>query len=526
MTKNRDARASNSGSGPQQESYPSVLVKNFGPIAKGGIDLRPLTVFAGPSNTGKSWMATLVYGLRRSLRIERNTSIPQLISTWGGRDTYLKKFPENATAWLDSIAKGRPLLLTDSEKEIIKAKLVEERLGVDTELRRCFGFSQHAHFIREGNVKHSYVTVTTGETEEFTKTRYSLKFSKKDKSEFNVEIPSDYLPLPTYGHRSTLDITMRLQEILSEVDDEKDESNTFGFRSPRSALLEQIIACSLGDLGGSVFYLPADRGGIIHAHSVVVSALIQSASRVGLSPMPSLPGLSGVLADFLGGLIDMATRKGQTLGGMFNPFLSALQNQDQTTPEKDDLAKRLEDNLLHGHVGVDSSSENYPRFTIRPKKWDRDLPLMNASSMVSELSPVVLYLRNLVNSGDLLIVEEPESHLHPAMQVNFVQELATCVQRGIWVLLTTHSEWVLDELANIVARGEADESRCAKYPALPKKKVGLWLFDYVNEKNRASGSQIREIDWDPEEGGFDVNYDTVSMKLHNAWVDLMRDSDE
>ena len=42
-----------------------LSVSNFGPIAKAEIDLRPLTVFVGPSNTGKSYLAILIYALHR-----------------------------------------------------------------------------------------------------------------------------------------------------------------------------------------------------------------------------------------------------------------------------------------------------------------------------------------------------------------------------------------------------------------------------------------------------------------------------
>ena len=40
-----------------------LSVTNLGPIARADIDLRPMTVFVGPSNTGKSYMAMLVYAL-------------------------------------------------------------------------------------------------------------------------------------------------------------------------------------------------------------------------------------------------------------------------------------------------------------------------------------------------------------------------------------------------------------------------------------------------------------------------------
>ena len=44
-----------------------ISVENFGPIAVAkNIELRPLTVFVGPSNTGKSYLAALIYALSKS----------------------------------------------------------------------------------------------------------------------------------------------------------------------------------------------------------------------------------------------------------------------------------------------------------------------------------------------------------------------------------------------------------------------------------------------------------------------------
>ena len=49
---------------PAQNSL-ELEVKNFGPIVEAKIDLRPLTVFVGPSNTGKSYLAILIYALHQ-----------------------------------------------------------------------------------------------------------------------------------------------------------------------------------------------------------------------------------------------------------------------------------------------------------------------------------------------------------------------------------------------------------------------------------------------------------------------------
>ena len=92
------------------------------------------------------------------------------------------------------------------------------------------------------------------------------------------------------------------------------------------------------------------------------------------------------------------------------------------------------------------------------------LPLMNTSSMVSELAPVVLYLRHVVRPGETLIIEEPEAHLHPAMQVEFTRQIAALVHAGVRVIVTTHSEWVLEELANIVQRSKLPKARRKEIP--------------------------------------------------------------
>ncbi len=42
-----------------------LTVSNFGPIAEASIQLRPMSVFVGPSNTGKPYMAVLIYALHR-----------------------------------------------------------------------------------------------------------------------------------------------------------------------------------------------------------------------------------------------------------------------------------------------------------------------------------------------------------------------------------------------------------------------------------------------------------------------------
>ena len=146
---------------------------------------------------------------------------------------------------------------------------------------------------------------------------------------------------------------------------------------------------------------------------------------------------------------------------------------------------------------------------------------MNASSMVSELAPVVLYLRHVVRPGDLLIIEEPESHLHPAMQVEFVRQLAVAVKSGIRILITTHSEWVLEELANLVRLSELPNERRKGIDnpdvALRPDEVGAWFFESRSDQ---SGSVVREMPLDVESGTFPSGFGLITEGLYNRWADI------
>ena len=40
-----------------------LTLKNFGPISEASLDIRPLTLISGRSNTGKTYYSTLLYAL-------------------------------------------------------------------------------------------------------------------------------------------------------------------------------------------------------------------------------------------------------------------------------------------------------------------------------------------------------------------------------------------------------------------------------------------------------------------------------
>ena len=253
-------------------------------------------------------------------------------------------------------------------------------------------------------------------------------------------------------------------------------------------------------LNRDAFYLPADRTGVMHSHQVVVSTLIKNAAAAGLRPSADVPMLSGVLADFLNNLILLSDSPSRSSSGDLSRNLSEI----------------LERDILDGNCNISRAHANYPVFTYRPAGWKNNLPLMRTSSMVSEIAPVVLYLRHLVEPGDLLIIEEPESHLHPAMQAAFARELARLVRTGIRVILTTHSEWFLEQLGNLIRLGELRKEKRDRFTdvecALQPEEIGVWLFA---RKRKPKGTFVTEVPLDSETGLFPTDFDRVREALYN-----------
>ena len=162
-----------------------------------------------------------------------------------------------------------------------------------------------------------------------------------------------------------------------------------------------------------------------------------------------------------------------------------------------------------------SEITNIPQFVYQPRESGNPLPLKNASSTVSELAPILLYLRHKARSGDILIIEEPESHLHPEVQVQLTLEIAAIVNAGIRVIVTTHSEWILEELANLVNLSSLVKEDRVKIDendeALDPKDVGVFLFQ---EEEQANGSTVKRIDLD-ESSLYPSGYDEVATALYN-----------
>jgi predicted ATPase len=96
------------------------------------------------------------------------------------------------------------------------------------------------------------------------------------------------------------------------------------------------------------------------------------------------------------------------------------------------------------------------RMKLRGKEIERHLPEVGVG--VSQVLPVVVQCL-LAEPGSLILLQQPELHLHPALQQRLGNFLLACVRSGRQIVVETHSEYLVSRLALEVARDPSDETR-------------------------------------------------------------------
>jgi hypothetical protein len=143
------------------------------------------------------------------------------------------------------------------------------------------------------------------------------------------------------------------------------------------------------------------------------------------------------------------------------------------------LADQLEGKLLGGTIRVDEEGE----MSFHPSGADTHLSLHLASSSVKSLAGLSLYLRHIAAKNQFLIIDEPELNLHPDNQRRVARVLARLVRSGIKVLISTHSDYIIRELNNLIMLS-ADKDGSVRQrqgyeeaETLSPHQVGAYLFD-------------------------------------------------
>lgn len=101
---------------------------------------------------------------------------------------------------------------------------------------------------------------------------------------------------------------------------------------------------------------------------------------------------------------------------------------------------------------------------------ERSIPLSAAASSIRELSPLLFYLKNQFGLNVSFCLEEPEAHLHPKMQIDVADLLAICLNRGYMFQMTTHSDYMMQRVNQLIKLGRLKTTDMATFDEYAQKK--------------------------------------------------------
>ena len=488
----------------------TVSVKNLGPIAEGVVDLKPLTIFVGPSNTGKSYMAMAVYSVMKALKGE-NLIPPRRFFLGGAMYTNkgfggLWKVPGEDSdvgkavwAWAKQLKEDRldPQELTVSSlpKEAqtgLTGTVAQELDLVCTEMMGLFiqAFGEPNAFVNKGAQPEDFHLVV-----------------HRDEPRLNLDIP-----LKGEGE-AIFEFDVSGAEIepsplaLLEFENEPGEEPIDIFCEVMSSWTDSVEAKVLEGVPADSYYLPAARSGIVQGHKVLAAEIVRQSARTGqrTSNVPTLPGIT---TEFLGNLISLDRRmSGNSTNSAMEEAISFIENE-----------------VLHGKIDLDKSGGlPMPEIVYMPTGAQSEAArytLDQTSSMASELAPLILFLKYLVHPGDLLILEEPESHLHPAAQRRMAQGIVRLVNAGVKVIITTHSDIFLSQINNLIRISHASkrwlrEKGFDPRDCLKRDEAGAYQFGWDAE---VGGSVVKELKITTDGGIENDAFDDVIHDLYEESV--------
>ena len=398
--------------------------KNLGPINNASLELGDLTIIAGLNNTGKSYIAYAIYGFLQDFAERKRQGLPNWLN-----DGYLSaRASASGNNIIELLLDGLPVFIptTTDDLNSDKINLVKQISSAFSHLKLDDLFNDNTDSFEDTTVdvlahtehlpyKSRSFSLRSGQTFSFTHGTNMLRIVLEQRE----IIDNDASKLNDYTLVRTWLNYMYLQFLLQH-----DFLRAFEvrcFTSVRPAI--------------SLFYkeLESSRRATIRQFQQDDETMVDSQGKVWI-PAERISKTSRYVLP-INDEID---------------FVKSVPDDDHSPKDHGGLKElRQIEKMLKGHYEK-HKDEFY--FIPSNKEMRRPrIPLHLASSSVAELSNLYFHFRNPNGRYDqLLIIDEPESHLDTANQIQLARLLARLVNSGVKVLITTHSDYIVKEINNLI----------------------------------------------------------------------------
>jgi len=466
-----------------------IHIQNLGLIKETEVDIKPLTIFVGPNNAGKTWLAY---------------ALASIFGPWG-----LTNYLEECEA--EEVVKQFELL-----DQVVRQVLATGTASFDlVEFADTYGehyfnsmatFAQKKMFEFMGTQREDIddlkISIRLGDTKRnFLENVLQMQV----RNLFGTSPKEPLLSLRKDRGKKRLNIFISQQSISLSKDTE-DITEGLPPEMQKEVIIDGVFTILHRALYNHVRILPTERTTYIAfpfpgAHLDEETSIVRPEAKRGeVRLAPAVGSFLGMIAN----TVENETR-------IYNRRLQAVK-KDTYIKRYVELAEILEEQILGGNVifsqqmlemesAVSLVGGLPARHVLFEPAADIKLPISVASSMVKELSSLVLYLRYLAQPGELLVIDEPEMNLHPEAQVRMIEFLALLVNAGLKVLITTHSPYVVDHLANLLkASASADQERVSDLfylkraeAFLSSERVSVYLIEQGKATNMIEEDGVLEL---------------------------------
>lgn len=460
-----------------------LKVQNLGVIRNASIDLdKKLTVFCGPNNTGKTYMSYVIYALTKNKLSVRGEI--------GDENT--QRLLKNQSICVE----------IDPPKVIDYKKRITENITEDIDT--VFGISDEA----KEQLFNDFKIEFTSSAEESSSKIFEIKF----KNVIRV---------------NTLEFTLIKDANSLVVQIDPSENNDFS----QDKIAPVISMVLLTAIYNRLAIYPINESVIfpVERISIYTFKTELSLSRNALIDQMQKISRNEKINPF--DLIDQGSKRyPQAIkDGLY--IANDLANVQKNKSPYFNIAEEIESKLLGGCVSANKDGDVL--FVSNRAGKSKKLPIHMTASIVKTLSSLVFYLKYLASEDELIIIDEPEMNLHPDSQVELVDIFSKLLNKGLRLLISTHSDYIIREINNLIMASSTENGmpRVAKEigyteeNTIKKEDVGIYYFNFTT-KNKVDVKEIKVQDTGFDVASIDRTIGIQNKKVEELFYTLKHGADE
>lgn len=426
-----------------------IKVQDLGTIKEGEFSTdKPLTVLVGPNNSGKSYLTYLLHGIMTD---------PSLLNGI------------NSKLDITSYDIPRKNGIIDINKDKIIPIIKKNQEAIVEYIKQLDG-TQISKYFLSNQVSGQFSILNTEDllTELYAQIIYEFSENKQ------------FINLAVGEYKARLD--------LDKVPDELNITRFIVDVSIKNILLKRCIS------------FPAERLALTMLGGNEVERKAQQQDKI---QQLVLEGKTSEIGRLVKETNQFKPRYPQAINDYIY-FVNNLKNIVQEEGEFADFANEIQNMLLEGQVGV----SEFGNINYIPKNSNKALEIHVSSSLVKSLSGLILYFRHAAKKGDTIIIDEPEVNLHPNNQRIVARVLAKAVNLGFKIIISTHSDYIIRELNNLIMLSKAAKDESTQTQLLQDlSDQGYDKTTYLNPEDVGvyfcNNNKVQELEVDQQ--GFEVS---------------------